>query len=108
MSFEYASPAFSWESPEELMFEVALSRPVDFDALALVEETVSALVSDEDDAAPLYFDDEPLLYVCDVVLPFVLGAFLSLCMSPSARAEPLASRTTVERKTGASLRMVAS
>jgi hypothetical protein len=122
--------AFSCASPDELMWDCALSSPVDFDdevpllSLELVpEEDALGLEDDallpfiellsleepvDPDVVPLLLVALSLLYVDDVVLAFVLGAFLFLCMSPSARAEPLASRTTEERKTGASLRMGAS
>jgi hypothetical protein len=84
----------------------------------LLEPDVPLFIEDEPlvpevDAAPLYCDEEPddglcvlpLLYVDEVVVPSVLGAFLLLCMSPSASAEPLASTMMDEKKTGASLRM---
>jgi len=129
--------AFSCCRPELLMFDCALSRPVDFedelvvsleDVLGLDDEELDELGLDDDvapefiedeplvpevEAAPLYCDEEladglcvlPLLYVEEVVVPSVLGAFLLLCMSPSASAEPLASTMMDEKKTGASLRM---
>jgi hypothetical protein len=73
----------------------------------LVPELVVPLVSDEDDAAPLYFDDELVDgdWVEELGVLLVLGAFLFLCMSPSASADPLASTMLEEKKTGASLRM---
>jgi hypothetical protein len=70
------------------------------------------LVSDEDEAVPFGCDEElldgfcELLYVDDVVAPLVLGAFLFLCMSPSARAVPLVSTMMEEKNKGASLRMM--
>src|SRR5690348_8710862 len=50
-----------------------------------------------------------LEYVLDEVVVSVFGAFLSLCMSPRARAEPLASAmNVVMTKAGASLRIWSS
>jgi len=111
------------EELEELSFEeLGLIEDdeelgLDVDALPFIEELPFSeplvpaltvpLVSDEDDAAPLYFDDELVDgdWVEEVLVPLVLGAFLFLCMSPSARADPLASTMMEEKKTGASLRM---
>ncbi|HET9471831.1 MAG TPA: hypothetical protein VFO24_12060 [Usitatibacter sp.] len=115
----------------DLLFEVlSLDWSVEEALLVSLEEVLGAgeeepvvlpFIEDEPlvpevEAAPLYWDDEPedglcvlpLLYVDDVVVPSVLGAFLLLCMSPSASAEPLARTMMDEKKTGASLRMWAS
>ena len=103
---------------EEELVELGVDELLDELGLDDVEPEVPEFIEDEPlvpevDAAPLYCDDEladglwvlPLLYVDEVVVPSVLGAFLLLCMSPSASAEPLASTMMDEKKTGASLRM---
>lgn len=74
--------AFSCAAPEELIFEVALSRPVDFDELPLVEllseDEVLGLDEEElpvpmlepavPEALPLpYVDDELLAGFCELV-----------------------------------------